>query len=279
MNIFRGLLILIFGLMLISAIAQFVPPIIAVIVLFLVIRAIVNSATQTQDRRFVNVERRGSNNRRTVQTQPQTRAYRPPAAPQRRKTAIDEAYDHAIKAAYDAGFDLDEDGVIPMDIGVLAYRANSDEPIIVREGEIPDDITHLQPFIDLRVPENLDGSVSFEILDASGNVVYTRRVQRSYKRGRNLILPPTRMRVDGDMELMDGWHLRVWSGEVMIADHTIDWMDAYTYNEKPLAAHIGEDGELSVELRNALDDIAQQGVSLDDLLADQDDDQKSARSK
>jgi hypothetical protein len=64
----------------------------------------------------------------------------------------------------------------------------------------------------------------------------------------------------------------------MIADHTLNWTDAGTYDEKPIAAHIGEDGELSVELRQALETLTEQPVSLDDLLSSQDDEQVDRRS-
>jgi hypothetical protein len=222
--------------------------------------------------RFVTVERPESRRREAVEP------YRPVAARSASRSSRDEAYEHALRAAQQADFDVLPDGVLPMDIGVLAYRADDDQPVIIREGQIPDDAAYLQPFLELRVPSAMEGSLNFEVLDHSGNLVYKRRVPHNFARGRNLVLTPTRMRVGEDLSLMDGWHLRVWSGDVMIADHTLNWTDAGTYDEKPIAAHIGEDGELSVELRQALETLTEQPVSLDDLLSSQDDEQVDRRS-
>lgn len=291
MNDTLGKLILAFiAFSMVSAAIPSMPGIFTLIFLIILANWVFNSnRTQTRNRGIRAPEERRrpeSGGRYVTVDRPEARResyadYRPVTSGSTRSTrraAQDEAYEHAIRAAQRADFDLMPQGVQPLDIGVLAYREGEDQPVIIREGQIPDDTVFLQPFMELRVPSDMEGSLNFELLDHSGNLVYKRRVPHDFSRGRNLIVPPTRMRVADDQALMDGWHLRVWSGDVMIADHTLNWTDADTYDRKPVAAHIGEDGELSVELRQALDNLTEESVSLDDLLGQQDDDRADRRS-
>lgn len=194
----------------------------------------------------------------------------------RRSTDSIEAFPHAVKAAHAAGNYPKEGGVYPSDIGVLAYR-EGEEPMIVRDWEAPDDISYMQPYIELYVPRTASGNIRFEIFNTRGRLMYAREENRDLKAGRNLILPRTRLPLTASIDLEDGWHLRVLADGYLLADHTINFMEADQFNQSPLAAHIGEDGEISAQLQEALQDRDDSPLSIDDLLSDQDDDARQMR--
>ncbi len=196
----------------------------------------------------------------------------------RRMTDTLEAYPHAVKAAHAAGLHPSTSTVYPSDIGVLIYR-DGDEPQIVRDWEAPDDIDYLQPYVELHVPRAANGMVRFEVYDADGKLVYAREEDRQLKGGRNLILPKTRLPITPKLALYDGWRLRVLADGYAVAEHILNFSDAATIDTAPLAAHIGEDGEISAELQDALNTGNVGGISLDDLLSDQEDDFKRGRQR
>jgi len=189
-----------------------------------------------------------------------------------------QAYPHAVKAAHAAGLYPRTSTLYPSDIGVLVYR-DGDEPQIVRDWEAPDDIDYLQPYVELHVPRAANGIVRFEVYDADGQLVYAREEDRQLRSGRNLILPKTRLPITPKLALYDGWRLRVLADGYAIAEHGVNFTDAETLDRAPLSAHIGEDGEISAELQDALNGGNIGGISLDDLLSDQEDDLKRGRQR
>lgn len=211
--------------------------------------------------------------RRTVSTDDRADAMRA-----RRTTDTLEAYPHAVKAAHAAGLYPSTSTVYPSDIGFLIYR-DGDEPQIVRDWEAPDDIDYLQPYVELHVPRAASGTVRFEVYDADGKMVYARDEERQLKGGRNLILPKTRLPITPKLALYDGWRLRVLADGYAVAEHGLNFSDAATMDSAPLAAHIGEDGEISAELQDALNAGGGGGISLDDLLSDQEDDFKRGQQR
>lgn len=194
----------------------------------------------------------------------------------RRSSDTLEAFPHAIKAAHAAGNHPRPDNVYPSDIGILVYR-EGEEPMIVRDWEAPDDISYMQPYIELHLPQAAKGNIRFEILDTRGRMMFAREEVRDLKRGRNLVLPHTRLPLTASIDLEDGWSLRVLADGYLLATHTINFMEGAQFDQSPLAAHIGEDGEISAQLQEALQDRSDSPISIDDLLSDQDDDQRQMR--
>ncbi len=259
--------------------------------IMMIVASIVNSNNaqryRTRDGRRVTVRRNGSVSVRRDDDRyrwdvpvrrPMDAEQRAAAMRARRADDNLRAYPHAVKAAHAVGLHPRVSTLYPSDIGVLVYR-DGDEPQIVRDWEVPDDIDYLQPYVELHVPRAASGVVRFEVYDADGQLVYVRDEPRELHSGRNLILPRTRLPITPKLALYDGWRLRVLADGYAIAEHIVNFTDVETLDRAPLSAHIGEDGEISAQLHEALKGRALGSISLDDLLSDQEDDLKRGQRR
>lgn len=192
----------------------------------------------------------------------------PPSAEQR-------VYRHALEAVTRAGLDPDDTQVLAVDIGILTTKGD-EEPQIYRTWSLPDDIDYIQPFVQLRVPMEATGNISFEIIDSTGNPVYKHKDSFKLNRGRNFISPTTRMPIHDQMELDGKWGLRIVADDVMIAEHRFEYAEAAGAN---IRRHIGEDGEINTEMRAVMTESRIPKMSLDDLLAYQDDEDEQQQSR
>lgn len=186
-------------------------------------------------------------------------------------SAEQRVYRHALESVTRAGLDPDEVAVLAVDIGVLTTRGDG-EPQIYRTWSLPDDIDYIQPFVQLRVPQEAQGSIRFEVLDARGNPVYVHEDVFNLTRGRNFLTPSTRMPIHDQMELDGKWGLRIIADGVAIAEHRFEYSEATGAN---IRRHIGEDGEINTEMRAVMTENRIPKMSLDDLLAFQDDEDEA----
>jgi hypothetical protein len=192
-------------------------------------------------------------------TDPDVRRYERPAN-------VEKVHSHAIRAVRRAGMNPDNVPVLPVDIGVLTFRAD-EKPVIHRSWPVGDDIDYLQPFVQLRVPVEANGNVRFEIIDSGGETVFLREDTHQLKRGRNLIVPSSRLPVHDQQDSSGRWELRVSADNVLLARHHFEW--EVGESASPLNQHIAEDGEISSELRAVLAENRLERMSLDDLLGEQ----------
>lgn len=188
----------------------------------------------------------------------------PPPPPTREQQA-NQIYNHALEAVRRAGLDPDTMPVLPVDLGVFAYF-DGEAPVIHRLQPIEDDVDYLQPFIQLRVPVAAQGKIRFELLDELGVRRYIHEDQQTLQRGRNLIVPSTRMPIHDEHDTMGKWRLRVIVDNMTIAEHTLTWIETDSHD---IRQHVQEDGEISSEMRAMLAENRLQTLSLDELLADQ----------
>lgn len=182
-------------------------------------------------------------------------------------SAEQRVYRHALEAVTRAGLDPDDVQVLAVDIGVLTFKGD-EEPQIYRTWSLPDDIDYIQPFVQLRVPMEATGNVRFEILDVTGNVMYIHEDSFKLNRGRNFIAPTTRMPIHDQMELDGKWGLRIIADGVLLAEHKFEYAEA---TGAAIRRHIGEDGEINTEMRAVMTESRLPKMSLDDLLAYQED--------
>ena len=192
-------------------------------------------------------------------------------------SAEQRVYRHALESVTRAGLDPDEVQVLAVDIGLLTTKDGS-EPQIYRTWSLPDDIDYIQPFVQLRVPMEANGSIRFEIIDAVGDAVYIHEDTFKLTRGRNFLTPNTRMPLHDQMELDGKWGLRIIADGVTIADHRFEYAEAAGAS---IRRHIGEDGEINTEMRAVMTENRLTKMSLDDLLAyqgDEDEDERRRRS-
>jgi hypothetical protein len=193
--------------------------------------------------------------------------------PDERTVQREPVYRHALTAVENAGLNPDSVQVLAVDLGVLVHRKNA-APTVYRTWTVPEDVVAIQPFVNLRLPTEANGRVKFEVVDASGKVMFANEADYKLQKGRNFISPAARMPLR-DLEQMDGqWSLRISADNVLLAVHRFEFAEATTAR---IRQHLAEDGELSTDTRLVMDENPLPKMSLDDLLAFQDEEEKARR--
>ena len=178
----------------------------------------------------------------------------------------DQVYAHALDAVRRAGLDPAETHVLPTDIGVMAFSGDQ-EPTIYRTRPVPDDVDYVQPFVQLRLPTRAHGRIRFEIVDSDGQVLFVHEEDHDFQRGRNLITPAARLPIHDAHAMQKGWQLRISADGMVIAEHDFQWQES---TSRAIRRHLGEDGEINNEVRAMMAENRLQKLSLDELLAEQD---------
>ena len=184
-------------------------------------------------------------------------------------------YHHALAAVEEAGLDPETVKVLATDIGVMAFKEDHD-PMVYRTRDVPDDIDYIQPYVQLRLSTKAVGLIRFEILDSDGQIIFIHEERHQLDRGRNLISPAARLPIHDAQAMHGEWELRVSADGVPLAIHHFGWQESTT---KVVRRHLSEDGEISSELRAALAESRLQKLSLDDLLAEQDEEEAPSQSQ
>lgn len=181
-----------------------------------------------------------------------------------RPAYTEQVYSQALRAVVRAGHDPDKIAVLPVDIGFLTLTGEIQS--IYRQEYLPDDVDYIQPFIQLRLPIAASGRVRFEIVDGSGKVVFIHEDNHHLERGRTLISPSARLPIHDQREMSGNWQLLVSADNMLLAVHNFQFIEAVGHKTR---APIGEDGELTQELRIAIETNKLPQMSLDELLAHQ----------
>jgi len=179
----------------------------------------------------------------------------------------DQVYSHALDSIKAAGLDPDTVHVLPIDIGVMAFTGDQN-PVIYRTKPVLDNVDYIQPFVQLRLPTRAVGRIRFEIVDSDGQILFIHEDVHQLQRGRNLITPAARLPIH-DAQVMSGnWELRISADGVLLSVHRFRWQES---TERAIRRHLHDDGEISSEMRAMMADSRLQNISLDDLLAAQED--------
>lgn len=186
-----------------------------------------------------------------------------------RRPNTPHVYSHALQAAQSAGLDPSAAAVLPVDVGVIAYRGQKEQKIYRMRG-VPNDVDYIRPFVELRLPRAATGKVTFELLDDRGEVVFLHEERHQFNKGRNLIIPSRWVPVHDALDMDEGgWTLKVNADGLPVAVHTFDWRDK---GEAFAAEQLADDGEISNELRAAMAESRLENISLDELLSFQGED-------
>lgn len=209
---------------------------------------------------------------RTTSSRPSRSRYSEPddnLASFRAKPDEPQFYRHARAAIRQAGQDPESLRVLPLDLGVIGFDANG-SPSVYRANPADDEATYIQPYVQLRLPTKAAGRIRFELIDGDGQTLFIHEDHVHLKAGDNFITPTARLRMHDGMALHKKWELRVSADDVLLASHTFEWSVPV---ENDLRRHLSGDGEImSDELRAALaESRLRDNISLDDLLADQND--------
>lgn len=178
-------------------------------------------------------------------------------------------YPHALTALQQAGNQAHNLAVLPLDLGIIATCDNQ-PPTVYRSSAIPNDVDYIRPYVEFHVPMTASGTVTFEIYNTHGDLMYVHHQLQAFHAGKNLVVSNTHLPVHDALNLDEGaWWLRIKGDAIILADHRITWVDSPS---RLVQEHIAEDGEISAELRAALAENKLGTMSLDELLAFQDDD-------
>lgn len=192
-----------------------------------------------------------------------------------RQSGAEKVYAHALRAVERAGLSPDEVRVLPVDIGVMVFRSDSD-PMVFRTQPVPDDADYIQPFVQLRLPTKAVGRLKFEIIDSDGQLLFVHEDIHQLERGRNLVTPAARLPVHDAHVMHRDWQIRISADGTVLAQHSFGWQESDT---RRVRRQLTEDGEISNEMRATLAENRLGKMSLDDLLSFQDGDDEAAQQR
>ena len=193
---------------------------------------------------------------------------------EQRPANMEPVYRHALEAVTRAGLNPDNVQVLAVDLGVMAYHDDGEKQLF-RTWALPEKVKYIQPFVELRVPTKANGRIRFEVLDAQGVPIFVHEDNHNLNRGRNTVMPSTRLPIHDEQEKAQSWQLRVTADDVLLAVHHFEFSDEA---QSSIRKHIGEDGEINTELRSVMAESRLPQMSLDDLLAYQEEEDASQAS-
>jgi len=186
-------------------------------------------------------------------------------------------YPHATEAVRRAGLNPDKAGLTLSDIGLIVYGAEA-RPVVHRESAVPDTADYVQPFAELKAVRAAKGTLTFEVVDAAGEVVYRRDEEQQLRAGKTAIIPHTRLPIGDHFDFSQGWTLRIYANNVLLAEHAFGWFNPASRTET-LREVMSNDGELTADLSALMDDMVAQPMSLDDLLGEDSPPQKRKQGR
>ena len=199
---------------------------------------------------------------------PSMNANRPPSAP--------SVHPHALTALQQAGHQAHELAVLPLDLGIIATR-DKESPMVYRSSAVPNDVDTIRPYVECQVSSTARGTITFEIYNTQGDLVYQHHQLKTFQPGKNLVVSNTHLPVHDVLQLQEGaWWLRIKGDNIILANHRITWVDSPS---RLVQKHIAEDGEINAVLRNALTDSALGTMSLDELLSFQEEEPPTKRNR
>jgi hypothetical protein len=111
------------------------------------------------------------------------------------------------------------------------------------------------------------------LIDSDGDTIFVHENDHQFKRGLNLVTPAARLPIHDALAMQTDWLLRISADGVAIAEHRFGWQESA---DKAMRRRLKADGELSSEIRTMMADNRLQRLSLDELLADQQQDEVAA---
>ncbi|GEM_PF-2212669 len=188
-----------------------------------------------------------------------------------------QVYPHATEAVRRAGLNPDKAGLTLTDVGLIVYGAEP-RPVVHRESAVPDTANYVQPFAELKANRAAKGRLTFEVVDSSGQVAYRREEEQELRAGKTAVISRTRLPIGDHFYLAQGWTLKIYANDVLLAEHPFGWYNPASRTET-LREVMSNDGELTADLSALMDDIVAQPMSLDDLLGDDSQAQKQKQAR
>jgi len=148
------------------------------------------------------------------------------------------------------------------DIGLLVYRT-PDHPKIVRTTPVMTDSRYLRPFAELK--SRHQHRVRLEIYDSQGRLHFAD--EATYPRGNKVrIVPKTWLRLENMVAPVGKWSLAIVVDDRLLGLMKFEW-EVVADNE--ILNQLRTDGEINDDLRQAVENGRFRKMSLDELLAGQ----------
>lgn len=169
----------------------------------------------------------------------------------------------AVRAMQRAGFDPLRHDFIPTDIGLVAYRT-PESPKIMRYKPIMTDTRWLRPFVELAALRRLSLQIQIGILDSQGEAVF-------WEEKKTPLHEKTRFLTNNWLPL-EGyyaggrWSVVLYVNEQLAGLHRFEWV---SIGENDILNQLHTDGEINEELQHAVRKGRFRKMTLDELLADQ----------
>lgn len=161
----------------------------------------------------------------------------------------------------------DQTQFVLTDIGVLAYRDRKTSKM-VRTQPVVTDTQYLRPFAEITAKQRTQAHVTMALLDSDGRAVFMDK--NTY----TLSLRPTPIVTKNWLPLQNlvhsggSWSVVIEVDGVVMAIHRFGWVGLA---ENDITQRLMNDGELTAELHQAVKTGKFRKMSLDELLADQED--------
>jgi hypothetical protein len=175
----------------------------------------------------------------------------------------------ADKARLKAGYQPNDNPNVQIaDIGLLVDDG-AKLPKLCRSSAVPTDAIQIRPFIILDTPylasPGIDSIICFNLIDGMGKLCFQSKARYHLKQGQNFIIPKTWMLL-GEQLLGDTWSLEVSIGELPpFAIHQFEWLEL----GGEARAQFDGDGEIDELMEAAINQSAEEPMSIDESLADQ----------
>lgn len=151
------------------------------------------------------------------------------------------------------------------DVGLLAYRDRSTSRI-VRSTPVVTDTRYLRPFAEISARQRTRAQVTMALLDSNGQPMFVDKNTYVLHRKPTHLVTKTWLPLENLAHTGGNWSIVIDVNDTPLAIHRFGWVGLA---DNEIVEHLGNDGELSPELREAVKTGKFRRMSLDELLSDQ----------
>jgi hypothetical protein len=170
------------------------------------------------------------------------------------------------KAMHRARLDPKRSPVILTDMGLISYRS-PESPKIIRFSGVPTDTRWLRPFLEVTARQKMDVQVQIAILNREGETLFTEH-QRIQLRGSQRIVAQHWLPLENLYTSSGRWSVPIYVNGTLFAIHQFEWVRV---GGDDILDQLRTDGEINEYLQQAVRRGKFRKMSLDELLADQED--------
>lgn len=161
----------------------------------------------------------------------------------------------------------EENNFILTDIGLMAYRDRQNSKI-VRNTPVVTDTKYLRPFAEIRASYRTHAQVTMALLDSNGQPVFVDKNTCLLQPYPTHLVAKTWLPLENLVHSGGSWSILVEVNDMPLAIHRFGWIGLA---DNDIVQRLSNDGELSADLRHAVQTGKFRPMSLDELLSGQED--------